>query len=113
MSTATKSELKELKDLILAQSDQLRVQSGQLAVIQSDIVNLKVSTERVEEKMSNLESRMSKIEGTLLGQQPYVQKIPDLAERVGELKNWKQIGLTLSGALLGALITYLAKSSNP
>ena len=33
MSTATKSELKELKDLILAQSDQLRVQSGQLAVI--------------------------------------------------------------------------------
>jgi hypothetical protein len=56
---------------------------------------------------------MSRIEGTLLGQQPYFQKIPDLAERVGELKNWKQIGLTLSGALLGALITYLAKSSNP
>jgi hypothetical protein len=55
MSTATKSELKELKDLILAQSDQLRVQSGQLAVIQSDIVNLKVSTERVEEKMNSLE----------------------------------------------------------
>jgi chromosome segregation ATPase len=113
MSTATKSELKELKDLIIAQSGQLRIQSEQLAVIQSDIVNLKVSTDRVEEKMNSLESRMSRIEGTLLGQQPYVQKIPDLAERVGELKNWKQIGLTLSGALLGALITYLAKSSNP
>lgn len=53
MSTAIKSELKELKDLILAQSDQLRIQSRQLALIQSDIsdmVNLKVSTERVEEK---------------------------------------------------------------
>lgn len=113
MSTATKSELKELKDLIIAQSGQLRIQSEQLVVIQSDMVNLKVSTERVEEKMNSLESRMSKIEGTLLGQQPYVQKIPDLAERAGELKNWKQIGLTLSGALLGALITDLAKSSNP
>jgi len=113
MSTATKSELKELKDLIIAQSGQLRIQSEQLAVIQSEMVNLKVSTERVEEKMNSLESRMSRIEGTLLGQQTYVQKIPDLAERVGELKNWKQIGLTLSGALLGALITYLAKSSNP
>jgi hypothetical protein len=96
MSTATKSKLKELKDLI---SD--------------GFTKLEANQVRLEEKMSNLESRMSKIEGTLLGQQPYVQKIPDLAERVGELKNWKQIGLTLSGALLGALITYLAKSSNP
>jgi hypothetical protein len=96
MSTATKSELKELKDLIT-----------------DGFTKLQANQMRLEEKMNNLESRMSKIEGTLLGQQPYVQKIPDLAERVGELKNWKQIGLTLSGALLGALITYLAKSSNP
>ena len=72
MSTATKSELKELKDLI---SD--------------GFTKLEANQVRLEEKMSNLESRMSKIEGTLLGQQPYVQKIPDLAERVGELKNWK------------------------
>ncbi len=96
MSTATKSELKELKDLIA-----------------DGFTKIEANQMRLEEKMNNLESRMSKIEGTLLGQQPYVQKIPDLAERVGELKNWKQIGLTLSGALLGALITYLAKSSNP
>ncbi|MFM7573714.1 MAG: hypothetical protein ACKO4S_11370 [Snowella sp.] len=96
MSTGTKSELKELKDLIT-----------------DGFTKLQANQMRLEEKMNNLESRMSKIEGTLLGQQPYVQKIPDLAERVGELKNWKQIGLTLSGALLGALITYLAKSSNP
>jgi predicted ATP-grasp superfamily ATP-dependent carboligase len=41
------------------------------------MVNLKVSTERVEEKMNSLESQMSRIEGTLLGQQPYVQKISD------------------------------------
>ncbi len=96
MSTATKSELKELKDLIA-----------------DGFAKSEANQARLEEKMSNLESRMSKIEGTLLGQQTYVQKIPDLAERVGELKNWKQIGLTLSGALLCALITYLAKSSNP
>ena len=49
--------------------------------------------ERMETTQSELKESIIKIETTLQTQQPYVQKIPDLAEKVGELKNWKQIGL--------------------
>jgi DNA repair ATPase RecN len=48
--------------------------------------------ERIEITQSELKESIIKIETTLQIQQPYVQKIPDLAEKVGELKNWKKIG---------------------
>jgi DNA repair ATPase RecN len=48
--------------------------------------------ERIEITQSELKESIIKIETTLQIQQPYVQKIPDLAEKVGERKNWKQIG---------------------
>jgi hypothetical protein len=74
MATATDTDIKEIKDI--------------LTNIQTQIVDLKLS--------------VGKIEATLQTQSPSIQKIPDLAEKVGELKNWKQIGLTIVGGLIGA-----------
>jgi hypothetical protein len=71
---ATATDIKEIKDI--------------LTNIQTQIVDLKLS--------------VGKIEATLQAQSPSIQKIPDLAEKVGELKNWKQIGLTIVGGLIGA-----------
>ncbi|MDJ0718647.1 MAG: hypothetical protein QNJ54_31215 [Prochloraceae cyanobacterium] len=34
-----------------------------------------------------------------------VQKIPDLSEKIGELKNWKQIGVIVITALISAIST--------
>jgi hypothetical protein len=84
MATATDTDIKEIKDI--------------LTNIQTQIVDLKLS--------------VGKIEATLQTQSPSIQKIPDLAEKVGELKNWKQIGLTIVGGLIGAWITFLLKTSN-
>ncbi len=86
---ATVTDLKEIKDLLAA------------------------GFTRVEDKITDLNNRISRLEGALQGQQPYIQKIPDMAEKVGELKNWKQIGITLIGAVIGSFITYLAKIPNP
>ena len=85
MPTVTDSDLKELKDLINNRFDKLEV------LIQA------------------MEIGQAKIESRLEEWKNSVQKIPDLAEKVGELKNWKQIGLTLSGTFIGAAITYLAR----
>lgn len=84
MATATDTDIKEIKDI--------------LTNIQTQIVDLKLS--------------VGKIEATLQTQSPSIQKIPDLAEKVGELKNWKQIGLTIFGGLIGAWITFLLKTPN-
>jgi hypothetical protein len=85
MPTVTDSDLKELKDLINNRFDKLEV------------------------RIQAMEIGQAKIESRLEEWKNSVQKIPDLAEKVGELKNWKQIGLTLSGTFIGAAITYLAR----
>jgi hypothetical protein len=92
MATVTDSDLKELKDLI---------------------TDIKISQGEIKTQLIGIDNRISKLEGTLQAQQPYIQKIPDMAEKIGELKNWKQIALTIGGAFTGAIITYLAKNPNP
>ena len=67
---------------------------------------------RTEEKLSAIDNRISKLEGMVQGQQPYIQKIPDMAEKIGELKNWKQVALTVGGAFVGTVITYIVKNPN-
>jgi hypothetical protein len=61
--------------------------------------------ERMEIAQSELKESIIKIETTLQTQQPYVQKIPDLAEKVGELKNWKQIGLVIATAMISSIFS--------
>ncbi len=86
MATVTENDLKELKDLITAQS-------GQIANIQTQITDLRIS--------------MGKVEATLQAQQPYIQKIPDLAEKVGELTKWRQIGYGLITGVFGAVFALI------
>ncbi|WP_228024279.1 hypothetical protein [Synechocystis salina] len=68
---------------------------------------------RTEEKLNALDNRLSKLEGAIQAQQPYIQKIPDLAEKVGELKNWRQISIGVLLATVGAIIGYLSRNIQP
>lgn len=96
MTTIAESDLKELKDL--------------KDLITAGFAKSEANQAHLESKITDLDNRISKLEGILQAQQPYIQKIPDMAEKIGELKNWKQIALTIGGGLVGAVITYLAKS---
>jgi hypothetical protein len=92
-----------------------------MAIIETDLGTILERIERkiddnqtrTEEKLNALGDRISKLEGTLQGQQPYIQKIPDLAEKVGELKNWRQISIGVVLASVGAIIGYLSRNIQP
>ena len=45
----------------------------------------------VTQKLDKQSEEIVAIKATLQAQQSLIQKIPDLAEKVGELKNWRQI----------------------
>jgi predicted nuclease with TOPRIM domain len=94
MSTITENDLKELKELINSRFDTLQENQNE--------IKRRLTT--VETQLTDLRVNVGKIESTLLAQQPLVQKIPDLAERVGELKNWKQIVVIVVTASVGGLI---------
>ncbi|ACK73339.1 conserved hypothetical protein [Gloeothece citriformis PCC 7424] len=88
MTTVTQADIKELKELINNRFDGL---SQEIKEVKQDI--------------KELDKRLTIIEATLQAQQPLIQKITDLAEKLGELKNWKQITVVIVSAVLGSLMT--------
>lgn len=81
MTTVTESDIKELKDLIIA------------------------FREDANNRFTAIENRLTVIEARLDEWRPSISKIPDLAEKVGELKNWKQIGLVFVTAVVSSIFS--------
>ncbi|GBF79823.1 hypothetical protein [Aphanothece sacrum] len=63
----------------------------------------------VIQKIDKQSEEITTIKATLQAQQPLIQKIPDLAEKVGELKNWRQIVIIAITALISGSITWVIR----
>lgn len=81
MSTVTESDMKELRDLISTFRDD------------------------VKQEFSGVDKRLTVIENRLEDWKPSISKIPDLAEKVGELQNRKQIGLVFVTAVVSSVFS--------
>jgi hypothetical protein len=81
MTTVTESDIRELKDLINSRFDD------------------------VKQELNGIDKRLTVIENRLEDWKPTISKIPDLAEKVGELKNWKQIGLVFVTAVISSIFS--------
>lgn len=88
MTTVTESDIKELKDLIIA--------------FREDTNNRFTA---IDNKFASIDNRLTVIETRLDEWRPAIAKIPDLAEKVGELKNWKQIGLFFVTAFISSVFS--------
>lgn len=85
MSQKTDTDIRELKDLITGLREEVRI--GFTAVNgRIDMTNTRIS---------NVESN--------------TQKIPDLAEKVGELKNWKQIAIIVFTSSVSGAIAWFVR----
>ncbi|MEM7756551.1 MAG: hypothetical protein AAF298_00265 [Cyanobacteria bacterium P01_A01_bin.40] len=51
--------------------------------------------DRITQDIGDIKTDVAVIKSRLDGQQKAIEKIPDLAEKVGELKNWRQIALII------------------
>lgn len=63
----------------------------------------------INQKLDKQSEEITTIKATLQAQQPLIQKIPDLAEKVGELKNWRQIVIIAVTALISGSITWVIR----
>lgn len=86
MSTVTENDIKELKDLITKLSESQNQKFNNL-----------------EEKIISLDKTVGKIETRLEDWKPSIDKTADLSEKIGELKNWRQIGIVLTTGLITSL----------
>ncbi len=85
MSRVTENDLKRLEDLINNRFD--RLEEGQKALEKGQI--------EIKERLAVIETRQE-------DWKPSIDKISDLAEKVGELKNWRQIVIiTITASISG------------
>jgi len=89
MATVTDSDLKELKDLIIAQSAQMTNIQTQLGEVQSQVVDLKIGLGKIEGQIAGIDKRLDVNEN-----------------RANSLTNWL-IGILF--ALVGGLLGLLGK----
>jgi hypothetical protein len=81
MTAVTESDIQELKNLINSRFDEMK------------------------QDLNGIDKRLTVIENRLEDWKPSISKIPDLAEKVGELKNWKQIGLVFVTAVVSSIFS--------
>ncbi|MGK7873435.1 MAG: hypothetical protein AB4426_09010 [Xenococcaceae cyanobacterium] len=61
---------------------------------------------KTDERLKGIESRLETF-------QSFLNKIPDQAERVGELKNWRQIALIVISATVAATFGWFLRGGKP
>jgi uncharacterized ion transporter superfamily protein YfcC len=97
MTAATDTDIQQLKDLIAAGNAATQKQIGDLTLeMRLGFSDLRGELKTIDVRLKNLESNS--------------QKIPDLAEKVGELKNWKQIAIVIFTATVGGAIGWFIRT---
>ncbi|MDJ0591971.1 MAG: hypothetical protein QNJ72_18605 [Pleurocapsa sp. MO_226.B13] len=66
--------------------------------------------DKISEDISEIKTDIVVIKSRLDGQQKAVDKIPDLAEKVGELKNWRQIAIIIITGTASTVFGWFLKS---
>jgi uncharacterized ion transporter superfamily protein YfcC len=97
MTSATDTDIREIKSLITAGNAATQKQIGDLTLeMRLGFSDLRGELKNIDVRLKNLESNS--------------QKIPDLAEKVGELKNWKQIAIVIFTATVGGAIGWFIRT---
>ena len=97
MSTVTENDLKELKELIIDNNKTLEMIINNQKVLEKGQADLK-------EQLTGIDKRLAIVETRLEDWKPSIDKIPDLAEKVGELKNWRQFLIITVTAVFSGFI---------
>lgn len=109
MTTVTELDIKELKDLINNRFDEIKTD---IKNVETRLTAVETRLTGVETRLTNVETRLTIVENRLEDWKPAILKIPDLAEKIGELKNWRQIALIILTATAGGIIGGLIRVGN-
>ena len=88
MTTEQNTELKELKNFI---SDRFDKVDSRLEKLTEKVDSIDKRLVAVETKVDLMEKRLNTVEGNL----------PNISEKFGELKNWRQIAFIIIAAVVG------------
>lgn len=71
---------------------------------------IKDELKTTNDRLNSIDTRLVAIETRMDEQKNSIGKIPDLAEKVGELKNWRQIAIIIITGTVGTIFGWFVKS---
>jgi chromosome segregation ATPase len=125
MKQATDQDIRELKTAIEAIGKGTEANTKAIADLTASVSGLReemrVGFANVETRFTDLKGQINNVETKLEGQiavcntklaglESTAQKLPDLAEKVGELKNWKQLAIVIFTASVSGAIAWFLRS---
>jgi peptidoglycan hydrolase CwlO-like protein len=96
MTQSTNNDLKYITDLLVELKSDIKETNKKIDNLSSEITDLKID--------------IAGMKGKLESQQGYISKIPELAEKVGELKNWRQIAIIIITGTASTVFGWILKS---
>jgi hypothetical protein len=100
MTQATDQDIREIKGAIA----DLTASVGGLRE------EMRLGFANVDTKLADIKGDIKVIDSRLNGLETTAQKLPDLAEKVGELKNWKQLAIVIFTASVSGAIAWFLRS---
>ncbi|MBD2623427.1 MAG: hypothetical protein O9295_17135 [Microcystis sp. LE18-22.4A] len=112
MTAATEKDLKRLEDLIIgiangqkAIENRLTTLENRLTTIENGQKNLELGQSEIKGDIRTLDAKIEGLSDRVKVIENAAGKTTDLAEKVGELKNWKQIGVVVITAALSSILS--------
>jgi hypothetical protein len=104
MTAVTENDLKRLEDLII--NGQKAIEN-RLTAIESGQKNLELGQAEIKGDIRTLDAKIDGLSDRVKVLENAAGKTADLAEKVGELKNWKQIGVVVITAFISSILSGL------
>jgi uncharacterized ion transporter superfamily protein YfcC len=111
MTSATDTDIRELKDLILGLDKKIEAIDKK---VDAGFANTDLKFTKLDGRIDTLETRIlgkfETVNAKITNLETNTKAVGDLAEKVGELKNWKQIAIVIFTATIGGAIGWFIRT---
>jgi septal ring factor EnvC (AmiA/AmiB activator) len=101
-----RSELLEIKTFISGRFDELK---ADIASVTNEVGQIKIQTTELDKKLAVIETKIDSAEKRISNVENSVTKIPEITEKFGELKNWRQTAFVIIAAVVSAFLGWIAR----
>ena len=105
MTAATEKDLKRLEDLIIGIANGQKAIENRLTTLENGQKTLELGQSEIKGDIRTLDAKIEGLSDRVKVIENAAGKTTDLAEKVGELKNWKQIGVVVITASLSSILS--------
>ncbi len=110
MTQSTNNDIKYITDLLVELKSDIKETHKRFDKVDERLEKIKDDVSTIKTDLAIVQTKLEAQQKTLEAQQMSLNKIPELAEKVGELKNWRQIAIIIITGTASTVFGWFLKS---